>query len=70
MILAITGAETGDQLIKQLVYLRHSARRIIKALQAAETCHAELPCSAANDLATRQAKLRPNTCKSSEWLPH
>ena len=35
MILAITGAETGDQLIKQLVYLRHSARRIIKALQAA-----------------------------------
>ena len=34
MILAITGAETADQLIKQLVYLRHSARRIIKALEA------------------------------------
>lgn len=34
MILAITGAETADQLIKQLVYLRQSTRRIIKALEA------------------------------------
>lgn len=34
MILAITGAETADQLIKQLVYLRHSTRRIIKGLEA------------------------------------
>lgn len=35
MILAITGAETGDQLIKQLVYLRHCARRLIAGIDAA-----------------------------------
>lgn len=34
MILKISGQETADQVIKQLVYLRHSARRIIKALEA------------------------------------
>lgn len=32
MILKLTGSETADQLIKQLVYLRHYARRLIRSV--------------------------------------
>lgn len=40
IVLTLNGTETGDQLIKQLVAIRHSARRIIKALSAIDDSRA------------------------------
>lgn len=34
IVLTLNGTETADQLIKQLVAIRHSARRVIKAISA------------------------------------
>ena len=42
MNMTITGAETADQLIKQLVYLRHCARNLIIAIGAARESRSTL----------------------------
>lgn len=50
MILAVTGKETADQLIKQLVYLRSCARRIIAGIDAAHESRDVLKKTLAGDL--------------------